>query len=334
MKLNLISFLMSSITNGVPLLFGTNGEILTQKSGNLNLGVEGLMYMGGAFGLMGAVKYQNAAGEGASGILMVVIAIICAFAAGMAGSLIYSFITVTLKANQNVTGLALATFGTGVGKFIGETLKSSGSSPSIKSAYRPFFNNSPFSAILAKIPEDKKVLSAICKLLLGHNIFVYIGVVMVIAMAYFFGKTRTGLNLRAVGENPATADAAGINVERYKYLATVIGGGISALGGLAYIANIGGGIWDARALAGEGWIAVALVIFCLWKPLNTLWGSALFGALTIMYLRIPIFWLPSQIYKVMPFIVTAVVLIIVSLRQRREDQPPSALGLAYFREER
>jgi len=326
MNFSLIGFLQASIANGVPLLFGTSGEILTQKSGNLNLGVEGLMYMGGAVGIASAVIYQNTAGSSANAILMVIIAMLCAFAAGMIGSLIYAFITITLKANQNVTGLALATFGTGVGKYIGEALKQSQSNPSIKSAYRGAFMNSPFPEALQK--------GFFGQIIFGQSIFVYLGLLMTIAMFFFLEKTRAGLNLRAVGENPGTADAAGINVEKNKYIATIIGGGISALGGMIYIANIGGGIWDANALSGEGWIAVALVIFCLWEPLNTIWGSALFGALGIMYLRLPISWLPSEIYKVVPYIVTAVVLIIVSLRQRREDQPPAALGLSYFREER
>ena len=327
MNFNLVSFICSAVSNGIPLLFGTSGEILTQKSGNMNLGVEGLMYMGGAFGLAGAVIYQNAAGVNANGIVMVLIAIVCAFLAGMAGSLVYSFITITLKANQNVTGLALATFGTGVGKYVGEALKQNGSSPSITYEYRGFFQNSPFPQAMQNIPVIGKVL-------FGHSVFVYLGLVITICMALFLSKTRKGLNLRAVGENPATADAAGINVEKYKYIATCIGGGISGLGGMVYITVIGGGIWDASALSGEGWIAVALVIFCLWKPLNTIWGSALFGALGIMYLRVPVKWLPSEIYKVMPYIVTAIVLIFVSLRQRREDQPPASLGLSYFREER
>ncbi len=157
---------------------------------------------------------------------------------------------------------------------------------------------------------------------------------MAIAMAYFMGRTRSGLNLCAVGESPATADAAGINVTKYRYLATTIGGGISAVGGMVYTMTIAGGVWNHTGLSGEGWVAVALVIFCLWKPLNALWGSILFGGLLILYLRLPIPFLPTQIYKVVPYIVTALVLVIVSMRQRREDQPPQSLGLNYFREDR
>jgi simple sugar transport system permease protein len=157
---------------------------------------------------------------------------------------------------------------------------------------------------------------------------------MALIMAYFMKKTRAGLFLSAVGESPATADAAGINVTKYRYLATVIGGGISAVGGMVYTMTIAGSVWNHSGLSGEGWVAVALVIFCLWRPMNALWGSALFGALLILYLRLPIPFLPTQIYKIVPYIATAIVLIMVSMRQRREDQPPQGLGLNYFREDR
>ncbi|MBQ1476304.1 MAG: ABC transporter permease, partial [Firmicutes bacterium] len=167
-----------------------------------------------------------------------------------------------------------------------------------------------------------------------YNGFVYLGIAMAIVMSLFLNRTRRGLYLKAVGESPSTADAAGINVTKYKYLATVIGGGISAIGGMVYTMTIAGTVWNHTALSGEGWVAVALVIFCLWKPLNAIWGSILFGGLMIMYLRVPVSFIPSQIYKVLPYIVTAIVLIIVSLRQKREDQPPASLGLPYFREER
>jgi simple sugar transport system permease protein len=172
------------------------------------------------------------------------------------------------------------------------------------------------------------------KLLFSYNIFVYLGLIMIIGMHLFLGKTRKGLYLRSVGESPATADAAGINVTKYRYAATVIGGGISAIGGMVYTVTIAGTVWNHTGLSGEGWIAVALVIFCLWRPINSLWGSVLFGALLILYLRLPIPFIPTQIYKIVPYIVTALVLIMVSIRQRREDQPPAALGTAYFREDR
>ncbi len=328
MNFNLMGLIRAAILNGTPLLFGTSGEILTEKAGNLNLGVEGLMYMGGAFGLCGAYVYGNIMGDAASGVVAVIISLICSFIAGAIGSLIFSFLTITLRANQNVTGLALTIFGTGVGQFMGELMRiRAGGNVAVSNALKNAFANSFFPQAMQDIP-------VIGPLLFSYNVFVYLGVIMVIAMWFFMTKTRKGLYLRSVGESPATADSAGINVEKYKYLATIIGGGISAIGGMVYTMTIAGTVWNHTALSGEGWVAVALVIFCLWKPLNSLWGSALFGGLLILYLRLPIPFIPTQIYKVVPYIATAVVLVLVSMRQRREDQPPAALGQAYFREER
>ncbi|MGN1004727.1 MAG: ABC transporter permease, partial [Oscillospiraceae bacterium] len=274
--------IMAAVLNGTPLLFGTVGEILSEKSGNLNLGVEGMMFMGGAMGLGGAFYYEMAAGGNANGIVAVILAIVFSFLGGAIGALIYSFITITLRANQNVTGLALAIFGTGAGQFIGEYMRTtSGGYVSVSNGLKSAFANSPFPAALQKLP-------VVGPLIFGHNIFVYLGLAVAIVMALFLNKSRTGLYLRAVGESPATADAAGINVTRYKYVATVLGGGISAIGGMVYIMTISGCVWNHEGLSGEGWLAVALVIFCLWRPLGAIWGSILFGALMILYLRLPL----------------------------------------------
>lgn len=324
--MQVINLIFNAILNGTPLMFGTMGEALTEKSGNLNLGVEGMMYMGGAFGLAGAFYYEKLSGGG-SGVIAVVIAIVCAFLAGAVGALIYSFITISLRANQNVTGLALAIFGTGIGQFVGEYMRNmEGGYVAVSNELKNFFQSSPFPRVLQDIP-------VVGKLIFGHNIFVYLGVIIAVVMAFYMSRTRFGLNLRATGESPATADAAGVNVIKYKYLATVIGGGISAIGGMVYIMTIAGCVWNHEGLAGEGWLAVALVIFCLWRPLNTIWGSALFGALIIMYLRVHL-PIPSEIYKILPYVVTIAVLIFTSLRKKKENQPPESLGLSYFREDR
>ena len=318
----IVALVYAAVLNGAPLMYGTSGEILTERSGNLNLGVEGLMFMGGAFGLLGAYTYDTMAGEAASSALALLIALVSAFIAGMFGSLIFSFLTITLRANQNVTGLALTILGTGVGQFVGELMRiRAGGNVAVSSALRSAFIASPFPQFLQDIPY-------LGKLLFSYNIFVYLGAVMIIAMHLFMSKTRKGLYLRSVGESPATADAAGISVIKYRYLATTIGGG------MVYTMTIAGTVWNHTGLSGEGWIAVALVIFCLWRPINSLWGSVLFGALLILYLRLPLPFLPTQIYKIVPYIVTALVLIMVSIRQKREDQPPAALGTAYFREDR
>ena len=165
---------------------------------------------------------------------------------------------------------------------------------------------------------------------------VYLAILIAIGMSYFLNRTRRGLNLRAVGENPATADAAGVNVIRYKYFATCIGAGITGLGGLYYVMDYIKGTWaNDGSIERLGWLAVALVIFSTWKPKNAVWGAYLFGILYWMYFYIGGLTRSSQeIFKMLPYIVTIVVLIIVSLHKRKENQGPAALGLAYFREER
>ena len=319
---------MAAVLNGTPLLFGTVGEVLSEKSGNLNLGVEGMMYMGGAMGLAGAFYYEKLAGDAANGIVAVLLATLFAFLAGAVGALIYSFLTITLRANQNVTGLALAIFGTGAGQFIGEYMRvTTGGYVSVSNALKNAFANSPFPAALRQLP-------VVGPLIFGHNIFVYLGVVIAVVMALFLNRSRSGLYLRAVGESPATADAAGINVTRYKYVATVLGGGISAIGGMVYIMTISGCVWNHEGLSGEGWLAVALVIFCLWRPLGAIWGSILFGALMILYLRLPLAFIPDQLYRILPYVMTVIVLIFTSMRNSKDKQPPASLGLPYFREDR
>ena len=282
----------------------------------------------GALGLGAAFYYEKAAGASASGPVAVLLAILFSFLAGAFGALIFSFITITLRANQNVTGLALSIFGTGVGQYIGEYMRvREGTFVAISNSLKGSFQNSPFPAALQEIP-------VVGKLLFGYNIFVYLGVVVAVVMGLYLSRSRSGLHLRAVGESPATADAAGINVTRYKYLATVLGGGISAIGGMVYIMTIAGCVWNHEGLSGEGWLAVALVIFCLWSPFRAIWGSVLFGGLMILYLRLTLSFFPTQLYKILPYVVTVIVLIVVSMRKKRENQPPANLGNAYFREER
>ena len=319
-----IALVVAAITYGTPLLFGTLGEVLTEKSGSLNLGVEGIMFMGGAIGLGGVFYYEKAV-ESPSAFLAVLIGLLCAFIAGGIASLIFSFLTITLRANQNVTGLALTIFGTGVGQYIGEIMRiREGGFVAVGNDLKAVFISSPFPQAMQDIPYVGKIL-------FGNSIFFYLGVVLAIVMHLFLNKSRTGLQLRSVGESPATADAAGINVSRYRYLGAIISG----LGGVFYVMEYTLGTWaNGKIIEGLGWLAVALVIFCLWRPLSAIWGSVLFGALMILYLRLTIPFIPTQLYKILPYVVTLVVLIIVSLRKKREDQPPTSLGLNYFREDR
>ena len=272
----LVALIVAAVTFGTVLMYGTLGEILTEKSGNLNLGVEGIMYMGGAFGLAGAFYYEKAAGAMASGPFAITIAILTAFLAGAAASLIYSFLTITLRTNQNVTGLALSIFGTGVGQFVGEFMRvSEGGYVALGNNLKNAFSATIFPDFLVSIP-------VVGSILFSHTVFFYLAIVVAILMYIFLTKTKKGLYLTAVGESQSTADAAGINITKYKYLATVIGGGISAIGGMVYIMTTAGCVWNHEGLSGVGWLAVALVIFCMWRPLNAIWGSVLFGSMMIM----------------------------------------------------
>ncbi|MBQ7241984.1 MAG: ABC transporter permease [Firmicutes bacterium] len=321
----IMNLIVAAVLAGTPLLFGTLGEILTEKSGNLNLGVEGMMFMGSIAGLAGAMKYEAVAAN-PSGSVAVLVAIICAFGCGVLGALIYSIITVTLRANQNVTGLALTIFGTGFANFFGEVLgNNAGGYAAVGDVVKAGFSNVNIP-VLSSIP-------VIGRLVFSYNSLVYVGIITAIIIAVILNKTRIGLNLRAVGENPSTADAAGINVTKYKYLATCIGGGICGIGGMYVSMVTCSGIWVHNCVSGKGWIAVALVIFAIWRPKRALLGGLIFGLLSIMRLYIPL-KIPMQIYDIFPYIATIIVLIAISLRRKRENQPPASLGLAYFREER
>lgn len=320
-------FIQKAIAQGIGILFGANGEILTEKSGNLNLGVPGMMYMGGIAGLAGAFIYENAVADPLP-VFGFMIALVCALVAGALGGLIYSVLTISLRANQNVAGLALTTFGVGVGNFFGGSLsKLSGGVGQISVA-------TTASAFRETIPllSDIPVIGDI---FFSYGFLTYFALALSVYLAWFINRTRRGLNLRAVGESPATADAAGINVTNYKYLATCIGGAICGLGGLYFVMEYSGGTWTNNGFGDRGWLAIALVIFARWNPLHAIWGSILFGALYILYLYIPGLGRSMQeIFKMLPYLVTILVLVLTSLRKKREDQPPAHLGLPFFREER
>ena len=320
-------FIQKAIAQGIAILYGTLGEIVTEKSGNLNLGVPGVMYMGGIAGLMGAFYYERSA-DTPNGLTGMLISFLCAFLCAMLGGLIYSVLTITLRANQNVTGLALTTFGVGFGNFFGGSLSQlAGGVGQISVAVTG-------SAYTKSIPVLSE-LPVVGRIFFSYGFLTYLCIVLAVALSWFLARTRKGLNLKAVGENPGTADAAGISVSRYKYLATCIGSGISGLGGLYFVMEYSGGTWTNNGFGDRGWLAIALVIFALWKPIRAIWGSILFGGLYILYLYIPGLGRSTQeIFKMLPYLVTILVLIITSFRKKRENQPPAALGLPYFREER
>ena len=329
--IDLVTFIPRAVVQGIPLLYGCTGEILTEKSGNLNLGIPGVMYVGAISGVIGSFFYKQSCGGNVNGFLAVSIPMLCSLLGSLIMGLIYCFLTVTLRANQNVTGLAMTTFGVGFGNFFGGSLiKLSGSEvPSIAlSATSSYFSKSlPFAG----------KLGVFGKLFLSYGFLAYLAIVIAIVCSYVMKKTRVGLHLRAVGESPNTADAAGINVIRYKYVSTCLGCMIAGLGGLYYVMDYACGVWSNDAFGDRGWLAIALVIFTIWRPNVGIFSSILFGGLYILYLYIPTgmdHMELKEIYKMIPYVVTLIVLILTSMRNKRENQPPASLGLGYFREER
>ena len=325
----IVSFFPRAVMQGIPLLFGSTGEILTEKSGNLNLGIPGIMYVGGISGVIGAFFYEQNAAQ-MNGFLAVLIPLLCSLLGSLLMGLLYCFLTVTLRANQNVTGLATTTFGVGVGNFFGGSLiKLTGSEvPSIALSKTSLF----FKTTLPGADST----GWFGELFLSYGFLAYAAILIAIGTSYFLNRTRPGLHLRAVGESASTADAAGINVTKYKYLATCIGSMIAGLGGLYYVMDYANGVWSNNAFGDRGWLAIALVIFTIWRPNTSIWASILFGGLYILNIYLPTGtqMAVKELYKMLPYVITLVVLIIVSLRKKREDQPPASLGLSYFREER
>lgn len=316
-----------AITQGIPLLFGSTGEIITEKSGNLNLGIPGIMYIGGSSGVIGAYLYEQFS-PNPNVFWCIAIPLLSSILGSFLAALIYSFLTITLKANQNVTGLALTTFGIGFGDFFGGSLTKlveGGGNLSVKMTADYFKTSFPFADNLGWFGE----------IFLSYGFLAYLAVIIALISSWILNHTRVGLHLRAVGENPATADAAGINVARYKYVATCLGGIIAGLGGLYFIMDYTGGSWTNGGFGDRGWLAIALVIFALWKPNLSIIGSFVFGGLYIAYSYISgLSRSAVAIFNMLPYIVTILVLILTSIRNKKENQPPASLGLPYFREER
>ncbi|WP_258360720.1 ABC transporter permease [Moorella sulfitireducens (nom. illeg.)] len=305
-----IATLAAAITAGTPILYAALGEILAERAGVLNLGVEGMMLVGAVTGFMVAVRTGNPW----MGFLVAMLA------AGLLAA-VFAFLTITLRANQVVTGLALTIFGTGLSGFLGKPYVGIPLPLSFKPVAIP---------ILAEIPIIGPVL-------FNHNPLVYLTYILVPLLWYYFYRTRPGLNLRAIGENPAAADALGVNVFALRYIYVIIGGMLAGAGG-AFLSLAYAPSWLENMTAGRGWIAVALVIFAVWDPVKALLGSYLFGgvdALTYTLQAATKIAIPSFFLKMLPYILTLVVLIIAT-RQTvvKHIGAPGALAIPYDREER
>ena len=283
----MVEFLAACVVAGTPLVFATVGELITEKSGSMNLGVEGMMLMGAVMGFLAGINTYNPG-----------VALLAAALAGAAGALIFGFLTVTLRANQVVCGLTLTIFGTG------------------------------FAQLLGDIP-------IIGPIFFQQDVFVYISYIVCALAAVYMYKTRIGMNLKAVGESNAAADASGINVALYKYIHILIGGALCGLGG-AYLSLVRMPIWQENIVNGRGWIAVALVIFVAWNPIKGFFGGALFGGLSILGLKLQAMGVGVSQYLVdmIPYIATILIVIFSTYKKKKESQPPADLGNNYFREER
>ncbi|MDY6342627.1 MAG: ABC transporter permease [Lachnospiraceae bacterium] len=326
----LIAWINRAVWFGTVIMFGSVGEIITERSGNLNLGVPGIMFLGGFAGFSGAYYYENST-DNPSSVLIILIAMVCGLAASALGGLIYSFLTITLRANQNVTGLALTTFGTGVANFFGVQVLNGGTS--VKAAVSHNVFAMPIPGLSG--------LGAVGQIFFSYGFMVYLAIILALVANHFIYKTRAGLNLRAVGENPATADSVGINVTKYKYIATCVGAAISGLGGVYYVLDYGYGTWATNSsIDALGWLAVALVIFATWRPVNAIWGAYVFGIFFWLYNYLPSLvgiTMPNyavQLTQMFPYIVTILVLIYISAKQKKDSLGPASLGLSYFREDR
>ena len=308
----MIAFLAAAVIAGTPLLFATLGELITEKAGNLNLGVEGMMLMGAVMGFAVGLWTGNP-----------ILAILGAIGAGAAGAAIYAILTVTLRANQVVTGLTLTIFGSGYASFVGKSFMGTPAPSSIKAVFAHLE-----IPLLGEIP-------AIGPIFFQQDIFIYFGYLITICASLYLWKTKKGLNLKAVGENAAAADASGINVNLYKYIHIILGGALCGLGG-AYMSLVTVPVWQENVVAGRGWIAVALVIFASWKPSKALIGAFLFGGLNILGYRLQSMGIHVSQYLVdmVPYAATILIVIISTRKNKKEDMGPADLSVPYFREDR
>lgn len=300
------AILIATIGAGTPLVFAALGELVVEKSGVLNLGVEGMMVMGAICGFMAAATTGN-----------VVFAVIAGVLAGAVMALIFAFLTLTLMANQVASGLALTIFGIGVSAFLGLPYTSV-ALQSVPGIHIPFISDLP----------------VIGPLLFSLDPLVYLSVIMFAAVNWFLYYSRAGLVLRGVGESPQSAHALGYSVIRIRYLAVLFGGGMAGLGGV-YLSVVYTPIWVEAMTAGRGWIALALVVFSTWRPARVMIGAYLFGGVTIMQFHAQGagIEIPSQFLSMLPYLATIAVLVVISRNINTiRLNAPASLGIPYHPE--
>ena len=303
-----IAIFSSAVIAGTPILLAALGELLTERAGILNLGVEGMMLIGAVSGFMAAIISGNSW-----------LGLITAMAAGGMMGLIHSILTVSLRANQVVSGLALTLFGTGLSGYMGKAYIGMPVLTPFRAVSFPFLSEIPFFG----------------PALFRHDVLIYMSWILVLVLWFFLKKTRAGLNLQAIGENPGAADSLGINVAGLRYLYVIAGGMLCGAGG-AYLSLASAPSWLENMTAGRGWIAVALVIFALWRPWRALIGSYLFGGIDALgfHLQAAGVQVSHFFLQMLPYLFTIVVLTAVMARRGGRIAAPGALGLPYDREER
>ena len=316
----LVVLVATAIVYGTPLLYAALGELLAERSGVLNLGVEGMMLMGAVIGFWAVQRFDG------PDALVLAAAVGVAAVAGAAMALIHAFLVVTLRANQIVSGLALTIFAgaLGLASYLGNDLNLTGAPA--EHAFEPL---DLFG--LGDVP----VLGPI---VFDQNALVYASWLCVVGVSLYLARTRPGLNVRAVGEAPASADAMGINVAAYRYVHTLVGGAFAGVAGACFSLAIIGQ-WQTTLTGGAGWIAIALVIFAFWRADLCLVGAYFFGAFSALPLILQgrgwLSGIPSEVFSSLPYVMTVVVLVLVSTRfAKRRLGAPAALGVPYVREER
>ena len=301
--MDVLPVVLTIITASTPLLLAATGELVTEKAGVLNLGVEGMM-------LVGAIAAFATAVSTGSGLLAILVG---AFS-GVAVAAIFAVLTLTFLANQVATGLALTIFGVGLSALIGSSFVGISLEP------LPQLN----VEVLSTIP-------ILGELLFGHDVLVYLSVTMIFLVGYFLSKTRSGLILRAVGESHDSAHALGYSVLTVRYLAILFGGFMSGLAG-SYLSLVYTPLWAENMTAGRGWIALALVVFGTWRAGRIAFGAYLFGAITILQLHVQ-GWginIASQFMTMLPYIATVVVLVLISQdRTKIKMNAPQSIGKAF-----
>jgi ABC-type uncharacterized transport system permease subunit len=316
----LVVVIAQGIVYGTPLLYGALGELLAERSGVLNLGVEGMMLVGAVMGFWAVQRFH------ATTSLALLGAVGVAALAGAAIAAIHAFLVITMRANQIVSGLAITIFAgiAGLSSYLGNDLDL-GKSPA-RHQFQEVF------------PASWQNLPVVGPIIFGQSVLVYASWVCVVLVALYLSRTRLGLNVRAVGDSPAAADAMGLNVNAYRYAHTLVGGAFAGVAGATFSLSITPQ-WIAGLTAGAGWIAIALVVFSFWRPTLCLVGAYLFGAFSYLPFALQArdySWAPPpELSQSLPYLMTIVVLVIVSSRAARlRFGAPAALGRPYVREER